>query len=89
MTSPDFFPLDGVDADLQAIAFVVKGATTHAGKLQFAAFFVMQVKVRFDATECAGNVVYDLVDQKIEVEDGSDLRDPLLQLEQVLDSSTL
>ena len=63
----------------------MKHAAMNAGRFQFAMLFVVQIEIGLHATECARHVVHDLVDQFVEVEDGSDLPRPLLQLEEMFD----
>jgi hypothetical protein len=55
-----------------------------AGHLQFAVVFVMEIEIGFHATERASHVVHDLIDEFVQIEDGSDLPRPLLQFEEML-----
>ena len=57
----------------------------NAGGLQFAMRFVVQIEIGLHASECAGDVVYDVVDQLVEIKDGGYLPRPLLQLEEMFD----
>ena len=65
-------------------AEVAATAAMSAHQRQFAALLVVQVDVRIQTSERTGNLVYDLIDQLIEVKDGADFLSGLLQLEKIL-----
>ena len=74
-------------ANFQAVtraAQFASGATVGADQRQLAALLVVQVDVRIKASKRPGNLVYDLVDELIEVKDGADFLGSLLQLEEIL-----
>ena len=56
-----------------------------AGQKQFPALFVVQVDIGLDAAERRRQIIYDFVDQPVEVKDRADLLRRLLQLQQILD----
>ena len=55
----------------------------NAGGFQFAMRFVVQIEIGLHASECAGDVVYDVIDQLVEIKNGGDLPRPFLQLEEM------
>ena len=73
--------------NFQAVAGAVElaaGAAMGAHQRQFAALLVVQVDVRIQTSEGAGDLVYDLINELIEVKDGADFLSGLLQLEEIL-----
>ena len=59
-------------------------AAMGARERQFAALWVVEVDVRIQTPEGAGDLVYDLIDELIEVKDGADFLSCRLQLEKIL-----
>ncbi|MGA2103512.1 MAG: hypothetical protein ABSG34_20535 [Candidatus Sulfotelmatobacter sp.] len=73
--------------NLQAVAGAVQlaaGAAVGAHQRQFAALLVVQIDVRIQTSEGAGNLVHDLINELIEVENGVDFLSGLLQLQKIL-----
>src|SRR5208282_6257393 len=60
------------------------GAAMGTHERQFAAFFVVQVDVGIQASEGLGDLVDDLINQLVEVKDGTDFLSGLLQLEKLV-----
>src|SRR5437764_12416448 len=71
------------------MSFAVKCATADTGQFQLASLFIMQIEVRLNAAKRAGDMVHNLIDQNVKIEDGRNLRDPLLQFEQIVNLPAL
>src|SRR5580704_10322166 len=71
-------------ANLQTMALVVDAASVYTGEYHLPALFIVQVDAGLYTAEGTRHVIHDVVDEGIEVEDGSDLLRRLLQLLQFL-----
>src|ERR1035437_6977938 len=63
---------------------VAAGAAMGARQQQFASLLVVQVDVRIQTSERTGDLVYDLINELVEVKDGANFLSCLLQLKEIL-----
>src|SRR5438874_13794970 len=71
------------------MSLAVKCASADTCQFQLPSLCIMQIEVRLNAAKRAGDMVHNLIDQNVKIEGGRNLRDPLLQFEQIVNLPAL